>query len=134
MEVMLRTVAVAVGIVLALGCEPIQGDGVPDEYAGRVNPMQGDSATIQAGRVLFAQNCIYCHGAFGFGDGPEAEWLDPAPPRLNGRMVDYDDDYLLWRISEGGNGSPILSDMPGWKFLLAEDDIWQIVTFLRDLD
>jgi len=130
----LATVALGVALAFACGCGSIRDDSVPDEYAGRVNPMHGNSQAKQAGRVLFARNCMYCHGQFGFGDGPEAELLDPAPPSFRDRIGQYDDDYLLWRISEGGNGDPMWSDMPGWKHLLVEEDIWKIVTFLRDLD
>ena len=34
------------------------------------------------GGLLFAENCVACHGASGRGDGPLATSLDPAPADL----------------------------------------------------
>jgi len=39
------------------------------------------------------------------------------------------DDYLFWRISEGRPGT----SMPPWKNILAEEQIWQLIAFIRTL-
>ncbi|WP_425511160.1 c-type cytochrome [sulfur-oxidizing endosymbiont of Gigantopelta aegis] len=39
--------------------------------------------------------------------------------------------YLNWTISEGG--SPINSPMPAFKNQLNEQQIWQIISYLRTL-
>jgi mono/diheme cytochrome c family protein len=39
------------------------------------------------------------------------------------------DDYLLWRITEGRPGT----SMPPWKNILNEEQIWQVVAFVRTL-
>jgi hypothetical protein len=43
------------------------------------------------------------------------------------------DDYLHWRIAEGGMMRPFNSVMPSWKGILSEDQIWMIITYLRTL-
>ena len=43
------------------------------------------------------------------------------------------DDYLYWRISEGGAFEPFISLMPAWGTLLSEQEMWQLVSYLRTL-
>ena len=39
-------------------------------------------APVPSGAMLFANNCVSCHGAGGTGDGPVAAGLDIPPPDL----------------------------------------------------
>ena len=59
--------------------------------------------------------------------------LDLVPsPALLARLMDVQgtvDEYLLWTISEGG--APFGTAMPAFKNRLTEDQIWQIVAYLR---
>ena len=41
------------------------------------------------------------------------------------------DDYLFWRISEGG--AQFSSAMPGWSASLDEDERWDIINYVRVL-
>ena len=43
------------------------------------------------------------------------------------------DDYLLWRISEGGAEAPFNSAMPAWKETLDEDARWDVINYIRAL-
>jgi mono/diheme cytochrome c family protein len=49
-------------------------------------------------------------------------------------MQELSDGYLYWRISEGGQMEPFNSMMPAWKDGLSEQQIWQIISFVRTLD
>jgi mono/diheme cytochrome c family protein len=40
---------------------------------------------------------------------------------------------LLYRISEGGAMPPFNSSMPAWKNTLKENDIWQVISYLKTL-
>ena len=106
---------------------------VPAPYAGMTNPMDGDSSAAAAGQALYAQHCVKCHGPNGHGNGVEAAGLNPAPPNFHDATLTHPDDYLMWRISEGGSGDPVQSDMPAWKMELSTDQIWQLITYLRNL-
>jgi mono/diheme cytochrome c family protein len=39
------------------------------------------------------------------------------------------DDFLFWRIHEGKPGT----SMVAWKGILSDEQIWQIVSFIRTL-
>jgi mono/diheme cytochrome c family protein len=106
---------------------------VPPDYAGKSNPLAGDAAAIEAGKQLYAANCAACHGASGMGDGPAAQSLNPKPQPLAKEMSALQDDYILWRIAEGGAMSPFHSAMPAWKMIFSQEQIWQVMAFLRTL-
>jgi mono/diheme cytochrome c family protein len=42
------------------------------------------------------------------------------------------DGYLYWTIAEGGE--PVGSAMPAFGDALSEDEIWQIVAYLRQME
>ena len=102
-------------------------DSVPADFAGKTNPLGADAAT--AGAEVFKTNCAACHGDTGLGDGPAGATLDPAPKNLAELQAQAGDDYLFWRITTGKEGT----SMVPWKGILTEEQIWQVVAFLRTL-
>lgn len=106
----------------------------PDEYADLTNPFAGDHEAAEAGAEIYEINCATCHGPEGLGDGPAAEGLDPKPASLADAhlMEDMTDGALFWRVSEGGAFEPFNSAMPPWKDALSEEQIWQVITYLRE--
>jgi high-affinity iron transporter len=102
-------------------------DSIPDEFAGKVNPLGADAAT--AGAVIFKNNCTACHGEQGHGDGPAGASLSPAPKDLPELASTVGDDYLFWRIATGKSGT----SMVGWKGILTDEQIWQVVAFINTL-
>lgn len=104
---------------------------VPAPYAGKTNPHSGDAASATAGQVIYDTNCASCHGAGGAGDGVAGTALTPKPADL--RDIPEGDDFIFWRVSEGGAMEPFNSSMPAWKGVLSEDEIWQVVTYIRTL-
>ncbi len=105
----------------------------PAAYAGKTNPFASDSGAIQAGAQLYAANCAACHGAEAMGDGPAANSLNPRPQPLATEMKALQDDYLFWRVAEGGAFPPFSSAMPAWKTILSEEQMWQVIAYLRTL-
>lgn len=104
---------------------------LPQEYKGLENPLEPTKKNINAGEKLFMQYCATCHGNKGMGDGPGGQALNPKPTPLaiTGKMPMVSDGYLLWRIKEGGIS--IGTAMPPWKAALNEQQIWQIILFIR---
>lgn len=100
---------------------------VPAEYSGQTNPFGAEAAAD--GEKVFKTNCAPCHGAKGHGDGPAGAALDPAPKNLADLQVNVGDDYLFWRINTGKPGT----SMVAWKGILTDEQIWQIVSFIRTL-
>jgi mono/diheme cytochrome c family protein len=93
------------------------------------NPFPRSAESVARGRTLFEQHCAACHGASGHGDGPAAASLatpmddlsDLAPPPY------FPDGVVAYRIANGKNL------MPAWKTLLSENEIWDLLNFIRSL-
>jgi len=113
---------------------PAEGElpAVPAEYAGKTNPL--GSEAVAAGQALYEERCSACHGPTGLGDGPAAAALDPKPPILKDVVGIAGDDFLFWRISEGGAMAPFNSAMPAQKGILTEEQIWQLVTYIKTFE
>ena len=95
------------------------------------NPLQPTPDTIEAGKQAFAGYCVSCHGRDGQNTGvPFAASIDPPIPLLTSREVQDYSDGQLKRVIETGV-SP--SGMPGSKGILSDDEVWQIVTYIRHL-
>lgn len=106
---------------------------VPAEYASLTNPVAGDAAAIAAGKDLYNVNCASCHGESGKGDGVAASGLDPAPANFAVVLKEADttDGLLFYRVAEGAKGGPQGSSMPAWKGILTDDQIWQVISYIR---
>jgi mono/diheme cytochrome c family protein len=105
----------------------------PAPYAGKTNSLTADAASVEKGKETYTTNCVSCHGDTGMGDGPSAASLDPKPKPLAKEVSILKDDYMLWRISEGGAMAPFNSAMPAWKTSLSEEQIWQVIAYLRTM-
>ncbi|GEM_PF-473782 len=104
---------------------------VPSEFAGLTNPVPADEASIARGEAIYQQQCAACHGPTGLGDGDAAATLDPPPAPLARTAQKMDDAYLYWRIHEGG--AAFGTAMPAYGAVLSEDQIWDVVNYLRSL-
>ena len=100
---------------------------VPAEYAGLTNPLGPEAAN--EGAEVFKTNCEACHGPQGYGDGPAGQALDPRPRNLAEIQAEAGDNFLFWRIREGKPGT----SMVAWKGILTDEQIWQMVSFIRTL-
>ena len=113
--------AVAGGLVLLLTRAP----GLP---ASTGNPVPKTPDAVAAGKTLFLQHCVACHGTDGHGDGPLAAELNPPPADLYAAHVDYHTDRQLFDWIKGGfNGSA----MPGFKGQMTDQQIWNVVNYVR---
>jgi mono/diheme cytochrome c family protein len=104
---------------------------IPEKYAKAENTVGYTVRAIAEGGPLYVANCRKCHGDTGLGNGDLAYALKPSPALL-AYMVQQPiavDQYLLWSISEGGK--QFGTAMPAFKEMLTEDQIWQIVAYLR---
>ena len=104
---------------------------IPAEYAGKTNPLGSDAAT--AGKTVYEANCASCHGEDGRGDGPVGQALTPPAANLVDATGQFADDFIHYRIAEGGAMDPYNSAMPSFKGVLSEDEIWQVVSYIDSL-
>ncbi len=96
-----------------------------------VNPLPATTENIRAGQRNFSQYCMVCHGLDGQNTGvPFADRMSPPVPPLNSAPVQkYTDGQLKWVIDNG----IFPSGMPASKGILNDDEIWQIVDYIRHL-
>ncbi len=106
---------------------------IPDEFSGVSNPIAADDASIARGAVIYTTNCATCHGDGGVGDGPAGVNLDPSPANIAHSSQQLGDDYLFWRITEGGAEEPFNSAMIAWGNILSEDQRWDVINYVQAL-
>lgn len=104
---------------------------IPENYLTAENDVGYTVRAISQGGPLYWAHCQKCHGDTGLGNGDLAYALTPSPALL-AYMVQQPiavDQYLLWSISEGGK--QFGTAMPSFKSTLSEEQIWQVVAYLR---
>ena len=102
-------------------------ESMPSAYAGKTNPLGAEAVPV--GAKIFKDYCAACHGESGHGDGPSGAALEPHPKNLAALQPQVSDDYLFWRINNGKQGTA----MAAWKGALTEEQIWQVIAFIRTL-
>lgn len=104
---------------------------IPDDYAGLTNPIPPDEESIARGAATFDYYCVPCHGAGGMGDGEFAKLYNPQPAPIAHTSQMMGDDYLFWRVSEGGK--PFNTDMVTFKNVLTKLERWDAINYARSL-
>lgn len=91
-------------------------------------------ANRAAGEALFREHCTRCHGTMEEGRSLRTDFHPPPPDFKADRYRDLDPAFLFWRISKGKTVEPYLSRgsvMPAWGPYFSEEQIWQLVSYLR---
>jgi len=116
----------AVAAIGVFGLGPFVIAAFPTSYAH--SPVHYGSLAIAHGMSLYAENCVACHGPYGYGDGPAAASLAVRPADLTGaHLYRHGEGTLFWRVSHGVAGSA----MPGFADQLSEIQRWDVIAFLR---
>jgi mono/diheme cytochrome c family protein len=87
---------------------------------------------VTRGRELYLRHCAGCHGEDGRG---EAKTFRPSVGNLAVKelMDQTSDEYLFTVIQKGGAAVGKNAAMPAWSTQFRDDDIWDIVAFVRTL-
>jgi len=95
------------------------------------NPIPYTAEAAKEGGEHFQHHCQICHGLDGQATGvPFANRMAPPVADLSTKDVqDYTDGQLKW-IIENGIGP---SGMPGWKGILEDEEMWNMVHYIRHL-
>lgn len=90
---------------------------------------------LQAAKENFATFCVLCHGKEGKGDGPSAATLATKPKDITdcARMNAIKDETVFTAIKEGGQAAGLSNDMPAWKEGMEDDEIRDLVAYIRGL-
>jgi mono/diheme cytochrome c family protein len=101
---------------------------VPANFKSMKNPVAQSEASAKAGMALFTKNCAACHGKTGLGDGVKARTLKDFPGDFSKAEFQSLSDGDVFYMTKTGRG-----DMPKYEGKLADDDIWNIINYLRTL-
>ncbi len=83
---------------------------------------EGTAANPTAGKAVFEQNCVLCHGVSGRGDGPGSAALNPKPANFNDheRFSKIDHATRVKAVTEGGPSVGASPFMPPFKEVLTD--------------
>jgi len=103
---------------------------VPGDVKSKQNPEAARPNAVANGQQVYASHCAICHGVDGKGKTTIGVNLFPPAADLTGAYVQSKSDGYLYWITLSGLPH---TGMPGWKRVLSETEIWQIVAYLRRL-
>jgi putative copper resistance protein D len=119
-------VLVAIGLGVAL--PPLAVDAYPTTYRRTTVPYQASS--IAHGLDLYRDHCALCHGAAGWGDGPAGAGLPKKPADLTApHTAQHTAGDMYWWLTHGIPAS----GMPAFGAVLAEDERWDLINYIRAL-
>jgi glucose/arabinose dehydrogenase len=93
----------------------------PASAKAQKNPYGGQPATVDAGKQVYARNCLACHGKTGHGTGN-------VPSLVDGKLKGVSAGEIFWFITKGDKDN----GMPSWASL-PEQRRWQVVTYVESL-
>ena len=83
------------------------------------NPLAGQQSAVDAGKTVYARNCLSCHGRTLQGTGN-------VPSLVDGKLKGVTQGEIFWFITKGDKDN----GMPAWGFL-PENTRWQVVSYVE---
>jgi mono/diheme cytochrome c family protein len=116
----------------------LSGEALYNQWTNNWSPSFKESlvpgANPNEGKQWYYVYCVGCHGWLLKGDGPNATYLDPFPRDLTAgaAYMNKKTNVELFAVIKGGGGAVDLSDvMPSWGNLLQDQDIWNVIAWMR---
>lgn len=94
------------------------------------NPIQPTDENLLGGMKTYQANCSGCHGDISHPHLAFGDSFYPRAPQFVEDAPDMPENQNFYIIQHGVR----LSGMPGWKSSLNESEIWQVTTFLSNMD
>jgi mono/diheme cytochrome c family protein len=130
-----------------LGALPVQADAVPGplettllgsalraSVARRAptagNPVPASEDHLAAGAKLYRDMCSRCHSLSRDSDNAFGRSFYPPAPNLLRDGTSYSDQETFWIVKHGIRNTA----MPAWGNLLSDEEIWEVVTLLREFN
>ena len=91
---------------------------------------QSERGNPKSGQAVYEQQCLRCHGLTGAGNGPDAPFLIVAPANFqSARSRSKSDMELMNTIMHG----VVFSPMHGWGGRLTEQQMWDVLSYIRTI-
>jgi mono/diheme cytochrome c family protein len=134
-------------LVMRLGLVPVNADRQPPAWEARLvgmalrasvarsagerpNPLPATEENLSAGAEIYTQMCAKCHGQPNAGPSVYGASFYPPAPQLAAHSLVYTAAELFWIVKHGIRNT----GMPAWGRQLSDENIWQVVAFLKRLD
>lgn len=94
------------------------------------NPIAPTEANLLDGARLYRDKCADCHGR---PDNPDSDYgasFYPRAPQFMQARTHLPENQDFYLVKNGVRRSA----MPAWRNIMADSEIWQVVTFLNHLD
>ncbi len=93
-----------------------------------INPVSLNEDNLKTGVDIYKAMCARCHSTPGGGPSVYGQSFYPPAPQLQAGLSGYTDFQLFWTIKHGIRNT----GMPAWGSMLSDEEIWQIVTLLKN--
>jgi len=112
------SISVLVLVAVAMAADNPFHDA-PASAKAMKNPFAGQASAVDAGRTVYARNCLSCHGKALKGTGN-------VPSLIDGKLSGVTSGEVFWFITKGDKDA----GMPSWAFL-PEEKRWDVVTYVE---
>ena len=118
-------------VMLASASAPIAAAESSAEVGIQDNPIATSEESVAAGRTIYGRFCRSCHGQRADGRGMAAP-----PGSRPANLIDAEWDYgssdaEIFKVLK--EGIPPKYDMDAWEGRISDDDMWNVINYLRDL-
>jgi mono/diheme cytochrome c family protein len=101
---------------------------IPPAAAAKVNPVKPTEESLSKGKKMYGLDCAMCHGKNGDGKGDMASDIKGVTDFTNPDSLKGRTDGELFYVIRNGKG-----DMPPEGDRAKDDDIWNMVNYVRSL-
>ena len=84
-------------------------------------------ANVRGGAKIYANECVYCHGAPGEDETGMAKGLNPPAPDILAARRPNRPNETFWVVKNGVR----MTAMPAWGKTYKDPQIWQLAAFLH---
>ena len=118
-------------VILASASTPIVAAESSTEVGIQDNPIATSEESVTTGRTIYGRFCRSCHGQRADGRGMAAP-----PGSRPANLIDAEWDYgssdaEIFKVLK--EGIPPKYDMDAWEGRISDDDMWNVINYLRDL-
>ncbi len=90
----------------------------PTDAAAKINPVEYNKKSLEAGKTMYNLQCKACHGETGKGDG-----LIKSASLVSDKFVLQSEGSFFWKLQTGRG------QMPGFK-AIPEDQLWNVINYV----
>lgn len=113
-----------------LMAEHVRMVSVPSDVKKVTNPRAATPQILKDAGMHWSMHCATCHGLDGKGDTPIGRGLYPKPPNMLSSIVQRRSDGELFYIINKGVR---LTGMPAWEGEDSPEELWDLVSFIRQM-